>query len=125
MNITKSCMSCGGVVFNIISKAGSYELVCADCGVMAGEVGLDKYVTVMGNCSKCSNSKFKVRINKGEEEESWTPECLECRAEPVYKYVNNELEEIDEKSRENLILKDRLAEMAERIKELEDRLPKV
>lgn len=119
MNITKSCFNCGGVVFSILPEQGGYHAVCAECGTKVGEVKLDKYVTIMKNCINCNSSRFKIKVKKGQEEDNWSLECIDCKTEPSFKFVDNSLNEIDEITRENLILKDTVSELQEKIKELE------
>ncbi len=121
MNITKSCFNCGGVLFSIIPETGNYQAVCSECGAIIGGAQLDKYMTIKDTCTNCNCSKFKIKVTKVEDEENWGLECFQCRAEPAYVYVDKDLNEIDEKTRENFILKDIIYELQEKINDLEKR----
>lgn len=125
MEITKSCFNCGSVIFNLSQKPGEYEAVCSECGTIVAKVKLDKYETVRNYCSSCNSLRFKARVKKDKETENWSVECAHCRTVPEFKYVDSELNEIDERTRENLILKDTITELNNRIEELEGELARL
>lgn len=122
MEITKSCFKCGSVVFNLNQRPGEYDAICAECGNIVSNVKLDKYETLENICSKCNSREFKARVKKEKDLENWTVECIVCKTSPEKKYVDLELREIDELTRENLILKDTIEELNNRIGELEGEL---
>lgn len=125
MEITKSCFNCGSVIFNLTQKPGEYETVCSECGTIVANVKLEKYETVKNHCSRCNSGRFKARIKKSKESENWTVECADCKTQPDLKFVDSDLNEIDEKTRENLILKDTISELNIRIEELESELARL
>ncbi|WP_139904500.1 hypothetical protein [Clostridium thermarum] len=125
MEITKSCSNCGGVIFNLNQKPGEYEAVCSECGTIVANIKLEKYETVKKYCSNCNSARFKARVKRYKDTENWTVECAECKTQPEFKYVDSELNEIDEKTRENLILKDTITELNLRISELESELERL
>jgi predicted RNase H-like nuclease (RuvC/YqgF family) len=125
MEITKSCFNCGGVVFNLNQKPGEYEAICSECGTIVANIKLEKYETVKNYCSRCNSGRFKARVKKIKETENWSVECADCKTQPEFKYVDSELKDIDEKTRENLILKDTISELNGRIEELESELARL
>ncbi|NLM35898.1 MAG: hypothetical protein GX206_10710 [Clostridiales bacterium] len=122
MEITKSCFKCGSVVFNLNQRPGEYDAVCSECGTIVSNVKLEKYETLENICSRCNSREFKARVKKEKDGENWTVECVVCKTSPKKKYVDSELREIDEVTRENLILKDTIEELNHRIGELESEL---
>ncbi|NLZ48786.1 MAG: hypothetical protein GX895_08360 [Clostridiales bacterium] len=122
MEITKSCFKCGSVVFNLNQRSGEYDAICSECGTVVANIKLDKYETLENICSKCNSKEFKARVKKDKDLEIWTVECVVCKKSPDKKYVDLDLKEIDEKTRENLILKDTIEELNHRIEELESEL---
>jgi hypothetical protein len=124
MEITKCCSNCGSVILSLTSKPGEFLAVCDECGTVVGSAKLDKYVTVKNVCSKCNGSKFKAKVKREDDKERWTVVCANCKEEPEYRYVDSGLNDIDEKTRENLILRDTIADLNEKISRASEYSPK-
>ena len=122
MEITKNCQNCGEVVFRLIPKTGGYRTICSACGSIVGEVQLKTYETVIENRTRCDSNKFKAKVKNEIQDQSCTLECAECKSQPEYRYVDTNLKEIDEVTRENLVLKDTIIELKGKVNELEYQL---
>jgi hypothetical protein len=110
---TACCPKCGSVLLKIIPAFSRIDYICSECDEFIATVDCDEYETLSSACEKCSNDTFKVKVLENEEAEHWTPYCSKCNEKGSARYTDKEGRTIDTGSRDILIVKDTITELAE------------
>lgn len=122
---TACCPKCGSVHLKVVPGFSKNDYICSECGEYVGTVYHNKYETLNTVCRNCDNSTFKVKVTKVNEEEHWAPFCSRCNEEGSTHYVDKEGNVIDEAAREELLVKDTLAELINKVNSLKSSLDDV
>lgn len=115
---TACCPKCGSVHLKVVSGFSKSDYICSECGEYIGTVYYDKYETLNSVCKKCDNDTFKVKISKADDTEQWTPFCSRCNEEDLKHYVDREGNAIEAAAREELLIKDTIAELINEVNSL-------
>jgi prefoldin subunit 5/DNA-directed RNA polymerase subunit RPC12/RpoP len=117
---TAVCKKCGSVEFKIVPECGRIRYICLGCKGIVANIYLDSYETADNKCRKCGNEIFKVEINEQGSNNYWSGFCIKCGQKIGKKYVDSHLNRIDRKTREMLIIQDRIGELDNKIEELKE-----